>query len=98
SRINTAGKEMFPFINDSILYFSSDGHYGLGRLDVFESRISGNLEFSEPVNLGKPVNSNKDDFAFITDRNKMYGYFSSNRNGGKVDDDIFYFQIQLPCV
>lgn len=98
SKINTVGKEMFPFINDSILYFASDGHYGMGRLDVFESRVSGNLEFSEPVNLGKPVNGNKDDFAFITDKAKMYGYFSSNRNGGKGDDDIYYFKRQLPCM
>lgn len=90
-KINTPGKEMFPFINDTILYFSSDGHYGLGGLDVFESRMRYDKEFSEPKNLGEPVNSNLDDFAFITDKERKYGYLSSNREGGKGDDDIYYF-------
>ena len=95
-KINTSGREMFPFINDSVLYFSSDGHYGLGGLDVFESKLTGRLEFSEPKNLGKPVNSNVDDFAYIIDKEKKYGYFSSSRKGGKGDDDIYYFTRQEP--
>lgn len=94
--INTAGREMFPFINDSILYFSSDGHYGMGGLDVFESRLIKDLEFDEPVNLGSQVNSNLDDFAFIIDRSGKYGYFSSSRKGGKGDDDIYYFTKKEP--
>ena len=94
--INTAGREMFPFVNDSILYFSSDGHYGMGGLDVFESRRVKDLEFSEPKNLGKPVNSARDDFSFIMDKEKKYGYFSSCRPGGKGDDDIYYFNRQEP--
>lgn len=95
-KINTAGREMFPFERDSILYFSSDGHYGLGGLDVFESRRVKNLEFSSPKNIGAPVNSSRDDFAFIIDAEKKYGYFSSSRDGGKGDDDIYYFTRQEP--
>ena len=95
-KINTSGREMFPFINDSILYFASDGHYGLGGLDVFESRLVKENEFSEPKNLGIPINSNRDDFSYIIDKEKTYGYFSSNREGGKGDDDIYYFTKQEP--
>lgn len=95
-RINTAGREMFPFERDSILYFSSDGHYGLGGLDVFESRRIKDLDFSSPKNLGAPVNSSRDDFAFIIDKEKKFGYFSSSRTGGKGDDDIYYFTRQEP--
>lgn len=90
-KINTPGREMFPFVTDSILYFSSDGHYGLGGLDVFESRRIKDMDFAEPKNLGKPVNSNLDDFSFIMDKQRKYGYFSSSRKGGKGDDDIYYF-------
>ena len=96
--INTTGREMFPFVNDSILYFSSDGHYGLGGLDVFTSKKTGEIQFSEPENLGKPVNSNLDDFAFILDKGGKFGYLSSNRAGGKGDDDMYYVtEIKKPC-
>ncbi|MHA3786586.1 OmpA family protein [Flavobacterium hauense] len=95
-KINTTGREMFPFVNDSILYFSSDGHYGMGGLDVFESRWAKDVEFSEPKNLGAEVNSTRDDFSFIIDKEKKYGYFSSNRPGGRGDDDIYYFTRQEP--
>lgn len=96
AKINTTGREMFPFVNDSILYFSSDGHYGLGGLDVFESRRIKDQEFSLPKNLGPTVNSNRDDFSFIIDKERKYGYFSSSREGGKGDDDIYYFTRQEP--
>lgn len=98
-KINTAGREMFPFVKDSILYFSSDGHYGLGGLDVFESKILKEREaYSEPKNIGKPVNSSFDDFAFIMDKDRKFGYFSSSRKGGKGDDDIYYFtRVDPPC-
>lgn len=95
-KINTSGREMFPFVNDSILYFSSDGHYGMGGLDVFESRWVKDSDYSEPKNLGAQVNSVKDDFSFIIDKDNKYGYFSSNRAGGKGDDDIYYFTRQEP--
>ncbi|WP_159801525.1 OmpA family protein [Flavobacterium sp. MK4S-17] len=94
SEINTPGKEMFPFIMGNTLYFSSNGHYGYGGLDVFESSIEENNNFSIPQNLGKPINSSKDDFSFIINHEKTFGYFSSNRDGGKGDDDIYYFTKQ----
>lgn len=90
--INTEGKEMFPFIRENVLYFSSDWHYGLGGLDVFRSEMDDKGNFGEPRNLGKPINSNRDDFAYIIADNKSSGYFSSNRDGGKGDDDIYHFK------
>ncbi|MDC1161970.1 OmpA family protein [Tenacibaculum sp.] len=91
--INTEGREMFPFVgNDNTLYFSSDGHLGLGALDVFESKITEN-KFSKPVNLGIPINSPLDDFSFIIEKERTGGYFSSNRPGGVGDDDIYSFLI-----
>ena len=93
NKINTEGREMFPFIdNENTLYFSSDGHLGLGALDIFESKISDN-SFTKPVNLGNPINGPLDDFSFVISDNKSYGYFSSNREGGKGDDDIYSFVI-----
>lgn len=97
-KINTIGREMFPFYKDGVLYFSSEGHYGYGGLDVFESNYFGK-KFSEPKNLGEPINSNKDDFSFITDSESKYGYFSSNRAGGKGDDDIYFYRKKdPPCI
>lgn len=93
--INTEGKEMFPFINESKLYFSSDGHVGLGGLDIFEVAYNGDEGFLEVRNLGKPINSNKDDFSFIVKEATQQGYFASNRKGGKGDDDIYSFE-RLP--
>lgn len=91
STINTIGREMFPFFSEGVLYFSSEGNQGLGGLDIFESRLVGKLDFSEPKNLGPIINSNGDDFAFIIDSTNAYGYISSNRTMGKGDDDIYYF-------
>ncbi len=90
-KINTIGNDLFPFFSKGKLYFSSDGHYGYGDLDVYESKMLEDGTFSDPVNLGAPINSNKDDFAFIIDRAEEYGYVSSNRAGGKGDDDIYSF-------
>lgn len=91
--INTEGREMFPHLdNDNTMYFASDGHLGLGALDIFEAKISGD-EFTEPVNLGAPINGPRDDFSFVISEDKSYGYFSSNRKGGKGDDDIYSFVI-----
>nr|WP_299070836.1 OmpA family protein [uncultured Allomuricauda sp.] len=89
--INTSGREMFPYVTEEKLYFASDGHLGLGGLDVFESELGKN-GFGEPNNLGKPLNSNRDDFAYIVNETSQRGYFSSNREGGKGDDDIYSFQ------
>jgi outer membrane protein OmpA-like peptidoglycan-associated protein len=98
SEINTAANDMFPSFSNGVLYFASDGHFGWGGLDVYESKFYGNMKFSEPRNLGAPVNSNKDDFAYIVDSTDNFGYFSSNRNSGKGGDDIYYFtKAKAPC-
>ncbi|WP_419213219.1 OmpA family protein [Maribacter sp. X9] len=90
--INTVQKEMFPFINGKKLYFSSDGHVGLGGLDVFEVAFDDENGFLEVRNVGKPINSKKDDFSFIMNEKTQNGYFASNRAGGKGDDDIYSFK------
>jgi outer membrane protein OmpA-like peptidoglycan-associated protein/tetratricopeptide (TPR) repeat protein len=91
--INTEGKETFPFIGaDGELYFSSDGHMGLGGLDVYVTKVNPQTDKEKlVVNVGKPINGPKDDFAFIIDENTKKGYFSSNREGGKGSDDIYSF-------
>lgn len=90
-RINTEGKETFPFISDSNeLYFASDGHPGLGGLDIFVSKLNQNDAIEAPVNVGAPVNSPTDDFAFIINTESK-GFFSSNRTDGKGFDDIYTF-------
>ncbi|WJS96972.1 OmpA family protein [Flavobacterium johnsoniae] len=90
--VNTAKREQFPFASaDNKLYFSSEGHLGYGSLDVFVSEITGS-EYGEAVNIGLPLNSNLDDFAFNIDSNTKEGYFASNREGGKGSDDIYQFK------
>lgn len=91
-KINTEGRETFPYISDSgRLYFSSDGHVGLGGLDIFVS-VPGESSFSNAFNIGKPVNSPKDDFTFVLNEDTKIGYFASNRKGGKGNDDIYSFK------
>jgi outer membrane protein OmpA-like peptidoglycan-associated protein/tetratricopeptide (TPR) repeat protein len=95
SKINTEGRENFPFIsNKGNLFFSSDGHVGLGGLDVFKIEIDKITDLETEIeNLGKPINSSKDDFGFIINETSGKGYISSNREGGKGDDDIYSFEI-----
>ncbi|MDH7912676.1 OmpA family protein [Winogradskyella sp. SYSU M77433] len=94
-KINTEGREMFPFVSkDSTLYFSSDGYLNLGLLDIFKSNILKG-DNSEPENIGAPYNSGYDDFAFFIDSDKQSGYFSSNRPNGKGGDDIYSFNSHL---
>ncbi len=90
--INTERKEMFPFINDKKLYFSSDGHTGLGGLDVYEVAYNEENGFQEVVNVGQPINSNRDDFSYIINEETQKGFFASNRAEGKGDDDIYSFK------
>ena len=95
--INTEGRESFPFISsDQQLYFSSDGHPGLGGLDVFSTRIMPDGSFGPVVNMGEPINSTMDDFGFYLDAKENKGFVSSNREGGKGSDDI-YFWAEKPC-
>ncbi|MFD2188169.1 OmpA family protein [Aquimarina celericrescens] len=92
-KINTEGRETFPYVSDSgRLYFASDGHIGLGGLDVFVAVPEGLDEFSIPYNVGKPVNSDEDDFTFVLNETTKIGYFASNRSGGKGNDDIYSFK------
>ena len=88
-KVNTEGQEMFPFIgDDGTLYFSSNGHLGLGGLDVFFTKeIDGTMTAIR--NVGLPINSNYDDFAFRIDDATGEGFVSSNRPGGKGSDDIY---------
>lgn len=90
-KINTTGREMFPYITDQALYFSSDGFLGLGGLDVLESRINDGV-FDAPANLGAPLNSNRDDFGYIVNESTNKGFVCSNRKTGKGDDDIYSFE------
>ncbi len=91
-KINTESRETFPFISkDNKLYFTSDGHVGLGGLDVFVSTIDRTNGFGEVFNLGRPINSPADDFTFIINETTGTGYVASNREGGVGDDDIYIF-------
>ncbi len=90
--VNTKNTEGTPFINnEDILFFSSDGHLGLGLLDVFGTVSDENGTITDVINLGVPVNSNKDDFSFTMNPDGLTGYFSSNRKGGRGDDDIYEY-------
>ncbi|MDP4270061.1 MAG: OmpA family protein [Bacteroidota bacterium] len=95
--INTEGDEMFPFYHESdqTLFFSSNGHAGLGGLDIFTTCFEKG-KWSKVKNLGVPVNGKDDDFALIVDPQLKSGYFSSNRQEGKGDDDIYSFAVLKP--
>lgn len=93
--VNSQGSEMFPFVDErGNLYFATDGHPGLGGLDMFF--ISMNTATGMPAgkarNLGAPLNSLQDDFGIITDSERSFGFFSSNRKRGSSDDDIYRFE------
>ncbi|TMU50819.1 OmpA family protein [Flagellimonas algicola] len=91
--INTPGNEMFPYINnEGQLFFSSDGHVGFGQLDVFAAISDEDGNIKDVINLGKPLNSEKDDFGYYAMDNGVDGYVSSNRKGGKGSDDIYKFK------
>lgn len=96
-KINTEGNEMFPFIHENgMLFFASNGQVGLGGLDVFVAQIKEDKTIGKVENVGAPLNTNMDDFGFILDKEMKKGYFSSNREDGKGDDDIYSFQLLKP--
>ncbi len=90
-KINTAGDEMFPYVRDNgEFYFSSNGHIGLGGLDIY--KLAKKEDGTQVVeNMKSPINSPADDFAIIFEHGKDRGYFSSTRPGGRGNDDIYSF-------
>lgn len=95
SLINTEGDELFPFYHDNskAIYFASNGHVGLGGLDILAFQLGGN---DLPVNLGYPLNTNYDDFGLIMNKGQKGGFISSNRANGLGYDDIYGFEINEP--
>jgi hypothetical protein len=94
--INTEADELFPYIhNERILYFSSNGHPGMGGLDIFKAVGKPDGGYEEPQNAGYPVNSTYDDFGITVDPAESHGYFSSNRKHGKYDDDLYEFDMDV---
>jgi len=90
--VNTEGEETFPYVDErDNLYFASTGHAGLGGLDLFRTKRINGL-WTEPVNMGAPINSNKDDFGLCLDDGGESGYLSSNRSSKTIDDDIYFFE------
>jgi outer membrane protein OmpA-like peptidoglycan-associated protein len=101
--INTEARETFPYVtSENVLYFSSDGHPGLGGLDIFATKISNSQYIGTVLNVGKPVNSGLDDFTFIINEETRNGYFASNRENGVGDDDIYSFvetrKLEFDCI
>ncbi len=101
NKINTAAREGFPYIaEDGSLYFSSDGHPGMGGLDIYRApKLAGkDWAWGTPENMKSPINSPADDFGIVFDGKKQKGYLTSNRQGSKGADDIwrFYYEIYYP--
>lgn len=92
--VNTEGNEIFPFLAaNNRLYFASNGHLGLGGLDIFYTTPQQDMgAWNLPVNLGAPVNSTHDDFAITFGTDLSWGFFTSDRGGGVGRDDIYGFQ------
>ncbi|KKN93360.1 hypothetical protein LCGC14_0197930 [marine sediment metagenome] len=94
--INTESRETFPYItNNDVLYFASDGHPGLGGLDMFATKIDDQSELYV-VNVGEPINSPQDDFSFIMNEKNKKGFFASSREGGIGSDDLYSFIENVP--
>ncbi len=99
--VNTAEKEMFPYISgNNELYYSTNGRDGFGNLDVYVTIFNDDYTFESTKNLGNEINSEYDDFAFIINNETLEGYFSSNRfdKSGKGDDDIYFFKENRPVI
>lgn len=93
NRINTEGNEIFPtWHGENTLYFSSDGHIGLGGLDIYRVKwMEEDQKWTEVENIGAPINSNSDDLGIVLNEEGTFGYFSSDRSGGQGRDDIYSF-------
>ena len=90
--VNTEFRESFPFIDsENNFYFSSDGKLGLGGFDIFESKLNVRGFPYETSNIGKPVNSPFDDFSYVYNNKRNFGFISSNRNGlnGSSSDEVY---------
>jgi outer membrane protein OmpA-like peptidoglycan-associated protein len=99
ANINTEGRETFPFVTkNEVLYFSSDGHPGLGGLDIFAAKIKRKDFSGKVLNVGEPINSRRDDFTFIFNELSKEGYMASNREDGLGEDDIYKFLEKEPLV
>lgn len=91
--INTPGNEVFPYVRkDGMLFFSSDGHGGLGGMDIFSSQQDNGI-WGEAVNQGVPLNGSTDDFGVTFNEDGSRGYFTSDRAGGKGSDDVYSFKV-----
>lgn len=99
--INTEARETFPFVTEDKIYFASDGHPGLGGLDVFVAKLQPNGTYVKALNVGDPINSHFDDFGFIINEESRTGYFTSNRESGIGYDDIYslteYIGLDFTC-
>lgn len=93
SVINTPGRELSPFIHpdNQTLYFASDGHPGMGGLDIFYSRRNEKGEWGEPVNIGYPINTHGDEFGLIVGASGKYAWFASDKEGGYGKSDLYTF-------
>ena len=92
-KINTAGNEVFPFLRyDTTLYFASDGHGGMGGLDIFVSSMDSTGQWGEPRNMKYPINSTGDDFGIVFHPTEERGFVSSNRGNTRGLDNIYYFE------
>ena len=91
--VNSIYNEIYPSVHrDGTVYFSSNGHDGVGGYDLFATQSYDGLEWAVPVNLGEPLNSRFDDFGITVGGDKTFGYLSSNRKGVETDADLYYFK------
>ena len=91
-KASSDSREMFPFMNvDNTLYFASNRPGGFGGFDIYKSKMDASGVFQKAEKLPKPFNSKKDDFSLVMNSDNISGYFVSKREGGKGDDDIYYF-------
>jgi outer membrane protein OmpA-like peptidoglycan-associated protein len=91
--INSSAREVFPYCLDSAIFFASDRKGGMGGLDLYCAMRQGDGEWGEVHHLKRPMNSSDDDFGLMLKKNREEGYLSSNRKGGKGEDDIYGFEV-----